>query len=111
MRCLPLKGTAGLQRLAVSGWRREPSPPAMTKASTFLFAGILNSLRFGRLNGAVGQEDRAQGRHGDEGAGWPAAHRMGRGLHAPEIAHAAAAVDGSVAVEEFMPVADLRHRH
>jgi hypothetical protein len=28
MRYLPPKGTAGLARSAVSGWRREPAPPA-----------------------------------------------------------------------------------
>src|SRR4051812_39113861 len=104
MRCLPLKGTAGLQRLAVSGCRREPSPPAMTKARTFLLAGMKFSLgRCSRLNGSVGQDHGAQGRHRDQGAGRPAAHGMGGGLHLPEVADAAAAVDGSVAVEELMP--------
>ena len=42
---LPLKGTAGLQRSAVSGIRREPSPPAITIATIFACVLLAASRR------------------------------------------------------------------
>src|SRR3954469_19661401 len=104
MRCLPLKGTAGLQRLAVSGCRREPSPPAMTKASTFLLTGMnISLIRCSRWNDSVGEDHRSQRWHGDEGTGRPAAQRVGRGFDMPEVADAASPVKGGIAVQDFMP--------
>src|SRR5690349_11330538 len=105
MRCLPLKGTAGLQRFAVKGCRREPSPPAMTKARTFLVAGMGNSgncwcmqvVRF------VCEKDHCERRESELQRCALAVQRRVRRVRAAEVADAAAAISGGIAVEDFVP--------
>src|SRR3569832_2541076 len=93
MRCLPLNGTAGLQRLAVRGCRREPSPPAMTKARTFLVAGMDNSRKGGcDVERFIGDKHCRQRRQREfERRALPVQGRLRR-VRAAEVAHAAAAV-------------------
>src|SRR4051812_2881783 len=106
MRCLPLNGTAGLQRSAVSGWRREPSPPAMTMASTFL-RRMMGSL--GRLvDGWAQEKNGSQRRHRDGCTGGLACERFGPRIDAAQVADATAAIHGGITVEELAPMPGAR---